>query len=71
MHCFDKMEVLDRKTAGTGNAESIEVRQHMEPFDEFRARYDYRLEAGALRFSAVNLDTIRLYISTFPGRGPQ
>ncbi|GAB6276938.1 MAG: hypothetical protein SAMD01599839_14780 [Rectinema sp.] len=55
---FDKMEVLDRKTARTGKAESIEVRQHMEPFDEFRTRYDYRLEAGALRFSAVNLDTI-------------
>ncbi len=55
---FDRMEVLDRKAREAGNGESIEVRQHMEPFDEFRTRYDYSLEAGALRFSAVNLDHI-------------
>lgn len=53
---FDKMEVLDRKPLAKG--ESIEVRQHMEPFDDFRTRYEYRREAGALRFSGVNLDTI-------------
>jgi len=55
---FDKMEVLDRKALGSGKGETIEVRQHMEPFDEFRAQYDYSLEAGTLRFSAVNLDHI-------------
>ena len=69
---FDKMQVLDRKpivdeksklnalnAKGAGdNAESIQVLQHMEPFDDFRARYDYRVAGSALRFSAVNEDSI-------------
>ncbi|MCE5256779.1 MAG: hypothetical protein LLF89_08040 [Spirochaetaceae bacterium] len=55
---FDKMDVLGRKPLGPGKGESIEVRQHMEPFDDFRMRYDYRVETDALRFSAVNLDNV-------------
>ena len=71
---FDKIQVLDRKPGGDNKdnksktsftdkpesirAESIEVKQHMEPFDDFRARYDYRLGAGTLRFSAINEDAI-------------
>lgn len=55
---FDRMEVLDRKARQTDNGETIEVRQHMEPFDEFRARYDYSLDKETLRFSVVNLDSI-------------
>lgn len=55
---FDKMEVLNRKPRGPGKGETIEVRQHMEPFDEFRARYDYWIEADTLRFSAVNEEDI-------------
>ncbi len=55
---FDTMDVLSRKARQAGKGETIEVRQHMEPFDEFRAQYDYKLEAGTLRFSAVNLDSI-------------
>jgi hypothetical protein len=53
---FDKMEILARKAAPGG--ESIEVLQHMEPFDDFRARYEYSLEGGTLRFSGTNLDGI-------------
>ncbi len=55
---FDTMDVLSRKARQAGKGETIEVRQHMEPFDAFRAQYDYRLETGILRFSAVNLDPI-------------
>jgi len=44
--------------AAESSAESIQVLQHMEPFDDFRARYDYRVTSSALRFSAVNEDTI-------------
>ena len=53
---FDKMEILDRVLLDHG--ESIEVKQHMEPFDDFRARYEYRKESGSLAFSGVNLDPI-------------
>jgi hypothetical protein len=64
---FDKMEIWAKK--GLPGGESIEVVQHMEPFDDFGARYDYRLEsspgfpaapgiATSLIFSATNLGPI-------------
>jgi len=53
---FDKMEVLSRTTIESG--ERIVVRQHMEPFDDFRAEYRYERRAGNLTFSGENLDSI-------------
>jgi hypothetical protein len=53
---FDKMEVQARASLPGG--ESIEVLQHMEPFDDFRACYEYNLEGSALRFTGSNLDPI-------------
>lgn len=62
---FDKMVIGSRTAAGGG--ERIETLQHMEPFDDFRARYEYSLMCGgvagsgtatALLFSSVNLDPI-------------
>jgi hypothetical protein len=61
---FDKM-VIDSRTP-SGNGERIETLQHMEPFDDFRARYEYSLlvsgsgsgRSTALLFSSVNLDPI-------------
>jgi len=53
---FDKMEVRGRSALPGG--EAIEVLQHMEPFDAFRARYEYRLDGDGLRFTASNLDPI-------------
>ncbi|MGA2545259.1 MAG: DUF6675 family protein [Rectinemataceae bacterium] len=53
---FDKMEVRTR--AALPGGESIEVLQHMEPFDDFRARYEYSIEGSALRFTGSNLDPI-------------
>jgi hypothetical protein len=64
---FDKMDIWSTKPLPGG--ESIEVVQHMEPFDDYGARYDYRLEsspgipaapgkASALTLSATNLGPI-------------
>jgi len=64
---FDKMAIGSR--AAMGGGERIDTLQHMEPFDDFRARYEYSLmgasggaagsgTAAALLFSAVNLDPI-------------
>jgi len=59
---FDKMDIVSRKPAPGG--ETMDVVQHMEPFDDFGARYDYRLTTGpdgrasSLRFTGVNLDPI-------------
>ncbi len=56
---FDKMTVVTRSQTAT--RQMVEVVQHMEPFDDFGARYECRLEvdpsghAVALRFSGVNL----------------
>jgi hypothetical protein len=65
---FDKMDIRSRTAQGGG--ESIEVVQHMEPFDDFGARYEYRLldprgapasragESSALAFYGSNLGPI-------------
>lgn len=53
---FDMIEVLKRTRLEGG--ESIEVKQHMEPFATFRARYEYRRYPDTLLFSGVNLEPI-------------
>ena len=53
---FDRMTVLRRKPFPDG--ESIEVVQHMEPFDDFKASYDYRATATSVRFWSSNLHPI-------------
>ncbi len=59
---FDKMTIVTR--SATAGGQTVEVVQHMEPFDDFGARYEYRLELDAaglatgLRFSGVNLGPI-------------
>lgn len=64
---FDKMEVRARVPLLGG--ETIYVLQHMEPFDDFECRYEYRLldangspaapgKAAALAFSGLNLGSI-------------
>ncbi len=64
---FDKMDITARTKAASG--ETIEVVQHMEPFDDFGARYEYRLTdsagkdaapggAAALSFFGSNLGPI-------------
>lgn len=58
---FDKSQLVSRKAQADG--EILEVKQHMEPFDEYVARYEYRLEGGrlapsALAFTGTNLEPI-------------
>lgn len=53
---FDRMTILSRTPRRGG--EQIEVLQHMEPFDDFKARYEYRREGGELRFSSSSAETI-------------
>jgi hypothetical protein len=66
---FDKMEVLTQ--AALPGGESIEVLQHMEPFDDFRARYEYRLEGSSLRFTGSNLDPIIYSYRKFKAVSPE
>lgn len=65
---FDKMEV--RARAALPGGESIEVLQHMEPFDDFRARYEYSLDGDALRFTGSNLDPIIYSYQKFEAVSP-
>lgn len=65
---FDRMEILARKPSGKG--EAIEVLQHMEPFDDFRAVYEYRRFAGGLEFSGVNLDSVIYTYRNFSAVNP-
>lgn len=54
---FDKMEILTRTPIEGG--ESIVARQHMEPFDIFEVRYEYRrYSKDTLIFSGINLEPI-------------
>lgn len=53
---FDTIEIIKRAPIGGG--ESIDVRQHMEPFDTFKVRYEYQKYPGALMFSGINLESI-------------
>ena len=63
---FDKMVVRSRKAVPGG--ESIETSQHMLPFEDFDARYEYALEGDELRFTCVNMSTVRY--SGFPAVAP-
>ncbi|MFA6008231.1 MAG: DUF6675 family protein [Candidatus Shapirobacteria bacterium] len=53
---FDKMEIQYRAPIDGG--ESIRVLQHMEPFDDFTALYEYSRDKNALTFSGTNLQPI-------------
>ncbi|PKL06647.1 MAG: hypothetical protein CVV53_03275, partial [Spirochaetae bacterium HGW-Spirochaetae-9] len=53
---FDKMEILSRMPIYGG--ESIKVLQHMEPFDDFTALYEYSTDKSVLTFSGANLEPI-------------
>jgi hypothetical protein len=53
---FDKMIVVSRDKYDAG--EKILVDQHMEPFEDYRARYSYTLKAKELRFTSENLTPI-------------
>ncbi len=70
---FDKLAVGSRRPLAGG--ESIEATQHMEPFDDYAARYEYRLEGSAkaetaLVFSGVNLDPIIYSYRNFKAVSP-
>jgi len=53
---FDKMEIQSRTPIDGG--ESIRVLQHMEPFDDFTALYEYTMDKNTLIFSGTNLQPI-------------
>jgi hypothetical protein len=53
---FDKMEIQSRLPISGG--ETIKVLQHMEPFDDFTAQYEYSVNSNSLKFSAINLQPI-------------
>lgn len=53
---FDKMEIRSQAKADGG--ETIDVVQHMLPFDDFGARYSYRLDENSLFFWSDNTSTI-------------
>ncbi len=50
---FDKMTILSKKPIPGGAY--IEAEQHMKPFDDYKASYEYRVGADALVFRSVNL----------------
>lgn len=53
---FDKMVIQSRLPIRGG--ETIKVLQHMEPFDDFAAQYEYSVNSNSLIFSAINLQPI-------------
>jgi len=53
---FDKMNILSRKTLSGGAY--IEAEQHMKPFEDYRASYEYRVGQGSLAFRSANLSHI-------------
>ena len=53
---FDKVNILLRKTIPGG--ELIEAEQHMKPFEDYKASYEYRISADSLIFRSVNLSHI-------------
>ena len=59
---FDKMVVRSRMAVPGG--EAIESSQHMLPFEDFDARYEYALVGDELRFTSENTGTLRY--SGFP-----
>jgi hypothetical protein len=65
---FDKMVVESRKSAPGG--EIIESSQHMQPFEDFEARYEYRLSGDVLSFESENTSELRYsgFSAVRPGR---
>lgn len=54
---FDKMTITSRKASAGG--ETIETRQHMLPFEDFDARYDYSLAGDELSYWCQNLSELK------------
>ena len=53
---FDKMKILSRKPSAGGTY--IEAEQHMKPFEDYRASYEYRAGQDFLAFRSANLSHI-------------
>jgi uncharacterized protein YoxC len=53
---FDKMIILTRKNLD--GVVYIEADQHMKPFEDYRASYEFRLEGQSLYFQSKNLTHI-------------
>lgn len=65
---FDKMIILDSRK--TDDEYTIEVLQHMKPFNDFRASYRYSHRPGFVRFSSVNLEPIVYTPNNFSSVSP-
>lgn len=53
---FDKMNILSRKSLPGGAL--IEAEQHMKPFEDYKASYEYRMGESSLAFRSINLSPI-------------
>ena len=53
---FDKMTVLTKKPIPGGAY--LEAEQHMKPFEDYKASYEYRLGVERLTFRSVNLSPL-------------
>ena len=49
---FDRVKILER--SGTAERGSLTAEEHMSPFDDYRARYEWKLEGGRLSFFSTN-----------------
>ncbi|MHB8129605.1 MAG: DUF6675 family protein [Mobilitalea sp.] len=65
---FDKMIIVDSRK--TEDEYTIEVLQHMKPFNDFRAEYRYSYRHGFVRFSSVNLEPIVYTPNNFSSVSP-
>lgn len=50
---FDRVKVLSSKAIAGGTY--IEAEQHMKPFEDYKASYQYTIESDSLAFRSVNL----------------
>lgn len=64
---FDKAAILSRSARPDGGV--IEALMHMKPFDDYRARYEWRLSEDSFSFSGANLDRLvyRGFAAVKPG----
>jgi hypothetical protein len=56
---FDKM-IVESRASGPGG-EVIVSSQHMQPFEDFEARYEYRLSGDILSFESGNTSELRYF----------
>ena len=56
---FDKM-IVESRASGPGG-EVIVSSQHMQPFEDFEARYEYRLSGDLLSFESGNTSELRYF----------